>query len=57
VTAQTTAQRQEALRARRALLGLIEVRGIYAHPDDHPAIKSAAEKLRRKRIKDKEQSK
>jgi len=38
----TTAQRQAAYRARKAQIGTAEVRGIFAHPDDHPAIKNAA---------------
>jgi len=45
MTAKTPAQRQEDLRARRLLLGLTEVRGIYAHPEDHKAIKEYAAKL------------
>lgn len=48
---QTTAQRQAALRARRAEQGLTQVGGIYAHPDDHPAIKAYAAKLTAKRGK------
>lgn len=49
MTAQTPAQRQEALRARRAMLGMTEVRGIYASPEDHAAIKAYAATLRKKR--------
>ncbi len=49
--AKTTAQRQAALRARRAEQGLTQVGGIYAHPDDHKAIKMFAEKLTAKRGK------
>jgi hypothetical protein len=41
----TTAQRQQALRARREALGLTEVRGIYAPQALHKAIKDAARKL------------
>ena len=47
--AKTTAQRQAALRARRAEQGLTQVGGIYAHPDDHKAIKLYAERLTVKR--------
>jgi hypothetical protein len=49
VTAQTTRERQEALRARRAMLGQTEVRGIYLHPDDHAAVKRYADRLRQRR--------
>ena len=49
MTVKTTAERQEDLRARRLLLGLTEVRGIYANPDDHKAIKEYAAKLRKYR--------
>ena len=42
MTAQTTTERQAAYRARKAQNGTAEVRGIFAHPDDHPAIKNAA---------------
>lgn len=51
VTAQTNAQRQDAYRARKADKLQFEVRGIFAHPDDHQQIKAEAAKinLRRKR--------
>jgi hypothetical protein len=45
MTAKTVAQRQEALRARRALEGLAEVRGIYWPTDLHPQLKEAATRL------------
>lgn len=45
MTAQTTKERQEAMRARRAMLGMTEVRGIYAPPSMHAAIKELARKL------------
>ncbi len=51
MTAKTTAERQRALRQARADAGMVEVRGVYANPDDHPAIKAYAAKLRRKRAK------
>lgn len=38
-------EKQEAFRARNAMLGLTEVRGIYAPPELHAAIKEAARKL------------
>jgi LmbE family N-acetylglucosaminyl deacetylase len=56
MTAQTTKERQEALRARRAMLGLTEVRGLYLPPDLHADIKALAramvEKLERARNKE-----
>ncbi len=45
MTAQTTAQRQEALRAKREMLGLTEVRGIYLPPALHAKLKELAQKL------------
>ena len=51
MTAQTTAQRQAALRARQAILGLSEVRGIYLPPSQHAALKSAARQMLRKASK------
>jgi hypothetical protein len=49
MTAKTTAERQRALRQARADAGLMEVRGVWLHPDDHEAIKAYAAKLQRKR--------
>ncbi len=43
--AKTTAQRQEDLRARRAIEGMTEVRGIYLPPTLHPELKKMAAKL------------
>ena len=43
----TPAQRQQALRERRRAAGLGEVRGIWARPQDHAAIKQAAERINR----------
>ena len=45
MTAQTTAQRQETLRAKREMLGLTEVRGIYLPPALHAKLKELARKL------------
>jgi len=42
MTAKTPAQRKAAERARKALAGISEVRGIFAPPADHAAIKQAA---------------
>jgi hypothetical protein len=44
MTAKTTAERQQALRAKRAALGLTEVRGIWAPPEDHAAIKASVKR-------------
>jgi hypothetical protein len=49
MTAQTTAQRQADLRARRAMLGLTEVRGIYLPKELHAELRRLAAKLRDKR--------
>lgn len=43
--AQTTREKQEAFRARQALLGLKEVRGIFLPESLHPVIKEQAAKL------------
>lgn len=47
--AQTNKERQEALRARRLMLGMTEVRGIFLHPDQHAELKEYARKLAKKR--------
>jgi glycine/D-amino acid oxidase-like deaminating enzyme len=47
-TAQSNKERQEALRARRLMLGMTEVRGIYLHPDQHAELKAYARKLAKK---------
>lgn len=49
--AQTTKERQEALRARRAMFGQTEVRGIYLHPSDHEAVKRYAKRLRDRQLR------
>ncbi len=46
---QSSKEKQEAFRARNAMLGLTEVRGLYAPPSLHAAIKKAAQKLITKR--------
>jgi len=51
VTGKTTAERQQAFRARRASDGQVEVRGVFAHPDDHAAIKAYAARLQKRRAK------
>ena len=47
--AKTPAERQREFRARKAAETATEVRGIFAHPDDHAAIKAAAAKIARRR--------
>jgi hypothetical protein len=42
---QTTKERQEALRARRLMLGMTEVRGVYLPPALHAELKAHARKL------------
>ena len=44
----TTAQRQAALRKRRADQGLTEVRNLFAKPEDHAKIKVFANFLQQK---------
>lgn len=48
MTAATPAERKAAERARKAKAGLAEVRGIFAPPEKHAAIKEAAAKVLRK---------
>jgi hypothetical protein len=43
--AQTSKEKQEAFRARQAMLGLKEVRGIYLPEELHAAIKEEARKV------------
>jgi hypothetical protein len=45
MTAQTTKERQEALRARRLMLGETEVRGIYLPLELHGELKMMARNL------------
>ena len=48
MTAKTTAERQRAYKASQRKLGLTEVRGIYAKPAQHQAVKEAARKMAEK---------
>jgi NADPH-dependent ferric siderophore reductase len=52
MTAKTATERVYAMRQRRADLGLVRL-DVYAHKDDHPAIKALTEKLTNKRMKEK----
>ena len=45
----TNAERQRAFRARKSAQTAAEVRGVFAHPDDHQAVKDYAAKLAKKR--------
>jgi hypothetical protein len=49
--AKTNAERQRELRERRKLADVptTEVRGIYAHLDDHAEVKESAAKIARRR--------
>jgi hypothetical protein len=49
--AKTGAERQAAFRARQAEQQATEVRGIFAHPDDHQAVKDEAAKINRRRAR------
>lgn len=51
MTAQSTRERQESLRARRAMLGMTEVRGVYLHPDDHAKLKRYAKRLQAQHLR------
>ena len=51
MTAQTTAQRVAKVAEAKRAAGLKQVRSLWAHPDDHPAIREHAAKLARKREK------
>lgn len=46
--APTSGARVAALRERRAALGLVRLE-VYAHPEDHPAIKAVAQRLTQER--------
>jgi len=47
--AKTSTERVRDLRDRKAKIGHAEVRGVFAHVEDHQAIKLAAQKIVRKR--------
>ena len=48
MTAKTNTERQRAFRADMKRQGLTEVRGIFAKPEQHQAIKEAARKVAEK---------
>lgn len=47
MAAKSNRERQESLRKRRLEQGMTEVRGIYAKPEHHAAIKAYAKRLAR----------
>ena len=49
--AKTNAERQREFRARRAEQQMTEVRGIFAHFDDHAEVKEAAAKIASRRAR------
>ena len=49
--AKTNAERQREFRQRKADTEAVEVRGIFAHPDDHAEVKEAAAKIARRRVR------
>jgi hypothetical protein len=51
--AQTSKEKQEAFRARQAMLGLKEVRGIYLPESLHPALKEYAQQMLEKHEQEK----
>ena len=53
MTARTPTERQKAHAERKRAAGLREVRSLWAHPDDHPALRAHAAGLAEKRAKEK----
>jgi urease alpha subunit len=51
MTAQTTKQRQDALKARRAAEGLKELRSLYCHPEDNARVRAYVARLNAQRRK------
>ena len=51
MSAKTLNERQKAFRQRQHAAGQKEVRNLWAHPDDHQAIKALALILAAKRVK------
>lgn len=49
--AKTNAERQREFRQRKADTEAVEVRGIFAHPDDHAEVKESAAKIARRRAR------
>ena len=53
MTAKTVSARVAELRARRQAAGLVRLE-LYAHPEDHQPIKALAEKLQKRRDKNRD---
>jgi hypothetical protein len=49
--AKTNAERQREFRQRKADTEATEVRGIFAHPEDHQTVKDEAAKINRRRAR------
>jgi len=49
--AKSNAERQREFRQRKADTEATEVRGIFAHPDDHQAVRDEAAKINRRRAR------
>ena len=49
MSAKTLTERVEATKQRKRDAGLKEVRSLWAHPDDHAAIREFSAKLQRRR--------
>ena len=49
--AKTNAERQREFRQRKADTEVTEVRGIFAHPDEHRAVKDEAARVNRRRAR------
>jgi hypothetical protein len=54
MNAKTSAEKMRELRQRREAMGLTRLE-LYAHPEDHAALKKEAAKLQRKREKERTQ--
>jgi len=50
LTAKTNAERQRDYRARKASQHTTEVRGMFAHSDDHSELRAHAAKIAKKRV-------
>lgn len=51
IGAKTSTQRQREFRARKADQQAYEVRGIFAHLEDHAEVKEAAARIARRRLR------
>lgn len=51
IGAKTSTQRQREFRARKFTANQAEVRGIFAHLEDHAEVKEAAARIARRRLR------